>query len=155
LWEKSYLSQSGFKKSSTDPVYYYKYLELNENQSNTSKEEKLFLQLKEIMEFESIKIRKVTTISSLSLAQSMSNYRKFTIERMISSPGVFKSQNWKSKSNQPLRSMTLEHLHRQLLNFEWNKDLKIEDCPVLTFAHATSLQKAKNIIDKQIYILTS
>jgi hypothetical protein len=40
----------------------------------------------------------------------------------------------------------MEHFHRQLLSFEWNKDLNIEDCPVLTVAHATSLEKANKII---------
>jgi len=40
----------------------------------------------------------------------------------------------------------MDHFQQQIYRFEWNHDLKIEDCPVLTVAHGTFLKIAEKII---------
>jgi len=77
---------------------------------------------------------------------NMSNYRKIIDVRMKSSPTLFKSSNWNKDSNFTWRSITLEHFQRQIMNFDWNINLKTDNCPILAVAHATSLNKAAKVV---------
>lgn len=106
IWEESYVKQSRFKKSSTNPVYYYKQLNLKDKQS---KETKLFQYLTTRLGFENVPMENILIISSSTLAQSVSNYRKILIERMKSSPAIFRNQDWTEKSNSSWRRKTMNH----------------------------------------------
>jgi len=146
IWEPSYVSKSGYKKSSTNPIYFWKQIDLLNQKNFSSKEYKLFKHLKGIIEFENLMIKNITLVSCRTLAQNMSNHRNIMKERLISSSAIFNSKNWKEKSNVSLRSKTLDHFERQILNFEWNFNLQLEDCPILAVAHATCLKKATKIL---------
>jgi len=94
LWEINYFS-TGYKKHSKTPLCYLKQIDLKDSQMNQSKEYKLFKYLKGIMDFDNLIISKLFAVSSPDLAGSMSNFRKTMIERMKSSPEIFKSESWK------------------------------------------------------------
>lgn len=65
------------------------------------------------------------------------------IERMTSTPHLFKKDNWITDET---RKKTIDHFHRQVQSFDWNHGLKVENCPVLSVAHGTSRSKANKII---------
>jgi len=107
-----------------------------------SKEVKLFRYLKQLMDFEEIDITKVIAISAPVLAQAMSTYRTVLVQRHKSSPGLFRNEKWKQEKSD-LRFKTMEHFQRQVISFEWNSTLNIDDAPVLAVAHGTGYEKAK------------
>jgi len=147
LWEISYLEQSGYQKSTTDPFYYRRtIIDVNNPGRTDSKEYKLFRYLKQEMEFDEINITKVIAISAIHLAQRVSTTRIVLRERFKSDPETFKNQKWMKEANSTERTYTMEHFKKYLNNFEWNMDLDTDDAPVLPVAHGTRLRLANKII---------
>jgi len=59
-----------------------------------SKEFILFYYLKEILDFDMLLFKRVTIISSPTLAQTTSNYRRVMIDRMKNTPQIFKKEQY-------------------------------------------------------------
>jgi len=149
LWEMNHLIKEVYKQSNTDPVYYFKDVDNREHQEGmwVSQEYQLFEYLKELLEFENIPISKVTALSCITLATNMSGYRKLITERFKSSSSIFLSKSWEREEPIDLRLRVRDHYRRQIMQFDWNRNLKlIEDCPVLAVVHGTNLKKAQKII---------
>jgi len=64
----------------------------------------------------------------------------------MSASNAFLSQSWNKKEPKELRKKVRESFHRQMISFDWNTNLSIEDCPIMAVVHATSLGNAKKII---------
>jgi len=143
IWEESYLSTQNYNISKTDPVYYYKEIELTPN--SKSKESGFFSFLVEKLEFRNLKISKVSLLSCRALAVNMSNYRHILMERLRTSGAIFNKKDWEKTPDFQMRTRTIQRFEETYKIYQWNNDLSVEDCPVIPVAHGTSCQKASKI----------
>jgi len=143
IWEPSYLVNQAYIISQTDPVYYYKEVDLDPKSG--SKESTLFFELKANMEFENLLLSKVLMLSTPTLAENMSNSYLIMTERMRTNAAVFGKKDWKTRADNNIRSLTMDQFVLKYKQFHWNQDLTIENCPVVPVAHGTSVRKALKI----------
>jgi hypothetical protein len=149
LWDIHHLTDSGYKVSKTEPVYYYKRVEPN------SKEEKLLNALLENLDVGVIRFSSSYAISNMTLAQNFSNHRKLQAQRMQESRSLFFKRDWDKKSSPELREKTISQFQNYIAMWDWNKDLDISDSPIVVAAHGTSAKTGWKIVSSGFAALST
>jgi len=119
--------------------YYYKKVKPN------SREDLFLKMLKPNLDFGNIIISDVTAVVNPTLVQSFQNLRKLYSSQLTETPDKFYSQKWKDNDDTGMRSRTMKKFMELTHHWEWNRDLKIQDIPILAMVHGTDKAIADNI----------
>jgi len=139
LWDINYVKQHKYKKSTTNPAYYYRKVKPN------SSEENLLLLFKNNLDFGNLSIATAYVLSCPVLAQNLSNARQLQKQRIFSNPKLFFQNHWMHSSDSALRSKTIQYYRDIYLSWNWNKDLEISESPILAVVHGTDAKKAWSV----------
>jgi len=134
FWDHMRILSSDYSASLTKPIIYYQEVK----PKSKTREENYLNQLKEKLDFKSLKIDKVYALVAPNLAMAVNCHRKVQTSRMRSNPAQFFSQSWKSFPDFEMRLKVMNWFQEKVSSWDWNKGLTLDQSPVLWAVHGTN-----------------